>query len=102
MYRLKITEAAQNDIESIAEYISVQLDSKIAALDFLDEVDRCYSHLRDNPYIFAKSSDTRLENEGYRKAHIKNYLLMFKIREEDKEVFIYRVFYGASNYFNLL
>ena len=102
MYRLKITEAAQSDIESIAEYISVQLDSKVAALDFLDEVDKCYFRLRENPYIFAKSSDARLEHEGYRKAHIKNYLLMFKIKESDKEVFIYRVFYGASNYFNLL
>ena len=102
MYNLKITEAAQNDIESIANYIAVQLDNRIAAMDFLREVEKYYSHLKDNPYIFAKSSDIRLEREGYRKVHIKNYLLMFKIREDEKEVIIYRVFYGASNYFKLL
>lgn len=71
-------------------------------MDFLYEVENCYSRLRENPYIFAKSGDARLESEGYRKAHIKNYLLVFKIRESEKEVFIYRVFYGASNYFELL
>ncbi|MBQ7699412.1 MAG: type II toxin-antitoxin system RelE/ParE family toxin [Clostridia bacterium] len=102
MYKLKITEAAQNDIESIVDYIAVQLDNRIAAIDFLNAIEKCYSHLSDNPYIFAKSSDARLEQEGYRKARIKNYLLMFKIREDRKEVFIYRVFYSASNYFELL
>ena len=82
MYKLKITEAAQNDIENITEYIAVQLDNRTAAIDFLDEVEKCYSNLCENPFIYVKSSDARLQEEGYRKARIKNYLLMFKIREE--------------------
>lgn len=102
MYKLKITEAAQKDIENAAEYIATQLDNAKAAVDFLDEVDRCYSRLRENPYIFAKSSDARLESEGFRKARVKNYLIMFKIREDKKEVVIYRTFFKASNYFDLL
>lgn len=102
MYRLEITELAQQDIENAFNYIAIQLDNPIAAKDFFSEIKKCYSYLRDNPYIYAKSNDLRLEKEGYRKAHIKNYLLMFKINETQKTVIIYRVFYGAMDYFSLL
>ena len=102
MYEIKVTELAQADLDEIVEYIAVQLDSPIAAGNFLDEVEKCYSNLRDNPFIYAKSNDLRLQKEGYRKAPVKNYVLMFKANEEDKTVMIYRIFYGARDYFKLL
>lgn len=102
MYKLIITELAQNDLDGIVNYIARQLDNPIAAGDFLDEVDKCYSFLRENPFIYAASSDAQLEKEGYRKALIKNYLLMFKVNEPENAVIIYRFFYGAQDYLKLL
>ena len=102
MYKVQITEFAQNDLDTIVEYIAVQLSNPIAAGDLLDEVDKCYSYRRSNPFIYAKSADARLKKEGYRKALIKNYILFFKVFENEKKVIVYRVIYGARDYQKLL
>lgn len=102
MYKLKITELAQNDLDGIVSYIAVNLANPSAAGSFLDELAKCYGNLKNNPFIYAKSSDLRLEKEGYRKALIKSYVLIFKIIEQQKTVVVYRVFYGASDYFKLV
>ena len=102
MYKVLITELAQTDLDEIVEYIAVQLCNPIAAGDLLDEVDKCYSYLRSNPFIYAKSEDARLEKEGYRKALIKNYILFFKVFEDEKKVIVYRIIYGARDYQKLL
>lgn len=102
MYKLKITNLANDDLNSIVRHIAVELANPQAAGNFLDEVEKCYEHLKSNPFIYAKSNDARLEKEGYRKALIKNYLLMFKVNETEKVVTVYRFFYGAMDYFKLL
>ena len=102
MYRVLVTELAGKDLDAIVEYIAVQLSSPVAAGELLDEVDECYSHLRSNPFIFAKSDDARLEKEGYRKALIGNYILFFKVFEEEKKVIVYRIVFGARDYRKLL
>ncbi len=102
MYKLEITELAQDDLESIVEYIAVQLGSPIAAGDFLNEVEKCYSFLHKSPLIYAKCIDARLEKEGYRKALVKNYILFFKVLEKEKKVIVYRVLYCARDYLKLL
>ena len=102
MYKLEITELALNDLDSIVEYIAVQLANPTAAGNFLGEVEKCYGYLKSNPLIYAKSNDAKLEKEGYRKALIKNYVLMFKVFEDSKTVTIYRFFYGARDYIKLL
>lgn len=102
MYKLTVTELAQDDLDAIVEYIACQLENPIAAGAFLDEVEACYKQLNANPFIYARSSDLRLAREGYRKAVIKKYLLMFKVDEDAETVVIYRVFYGAMDYEKML
>lgn len=102
MYRLVITELAHNDLEAITDYLSTELDNPIAACAFLDEIEKCYSCLHSNPFIYAKCTDVRLEKEGYRKALIKNHILFFKVSENEKKVIVYRIIYGARDYLKLL
>ena len=102
MYRLVVSELAHQDLDSIVSYISVQLSSPKAASDFLDEVDACYRHLENNPMIYAKCQDKHLEVQGYRKVVIKNYIAVYKIKEENNTVSILRFFYGAQDYINLI
>ena len=54
MYKLVITELAQSDLDDIVSYIAVNLSNPTAAGDFSDEVEKCYSHLRNNPFIWPK------------------------------------------------
>ncbi|NLI41502.1 MAG: type II toxin-antitoxin system RelE/ParE family toxin [Caldisericales bacterium] len=102
MYKLVITELAHQDLDSIVSYIAVQLSNAKAAGDFLDEVTVCYGFLKSNPMMYERCQDRRLGEEGYRKAVIKNYVLVYKINEESKIVSIMRFFYGAQDYTKLI
>lgn len=102
MYRFVITELAHEDLDNIVSYIAVQLDNHMAAANFLDEVERCYGFIKSNPLMYERCHDVRLETEGYRKAAINNYVLVYKVDETAKTVIIYRFFYGAQNYILLI
>jgi len=102
MYKLLLTELALSDLDEIVEYIAVQLSGPVAARNFLDEVEKCFSELRSNPFIFAVCTDERLEKAGYRRALIKNYILFLKVFENEKMVVVYRIIYGARDYGKLL
>lgn len=102
MLKLNISKSAHQDLERIVSYIIVKLASPMAATHFLDQIEKSYDYLKNNPYMYAKCQNIRLEKEGYRKIPIKNYLLVYKVTEEDKIVNILRFFYGPQDYFKLL
>ena len=102
MYSVDITDSAEEDLDSIIFYIANELNAKKAASDFVGKVYECYDRLEDNPYIYTECRDTRLKKEGYRRAVIKNYVLLYKIDEDTKEVVVHRFFYGGQDYANLV
>ncbi|TCL74179.1 plasmid stabilization system protein ParE [Hydrogenispora ethanolica] len=102
MYELIVSELAHQDLDNIVSYIAIQLVNPTAAGDFLDEVAKCYGYLKSNPMMYAKCQDKRLEEKGYRKALIKNYVLVYKINETSKTVSILRFFYSAQDYVKLI
>lgn len=102
MYKLVVSEFAHGDLNDIVEYIAVELANPIAAANFLDEVERCYGYLKNNPFMYERCHDTHLEKGAYRKATIKNYVLVYKVDEPNKVVIIYRFFYGAQDYIKLI
>jgi toxin ParE1/3/4 len=102
MYKLIVAELAHQDLDNIVSYIAIQLANPTAAGHFLDEVAECYGYLKSNPMMYAQCQDKRLEKEGYRKALIKNYVLVYKINETSKTVSILRFFYSAQDYVKLI
>jgi toxin ParE1/3/4 len=84
MYRLHITELAEQDLDGIVNYMAVELANPIAARAFLEKIEDCYAHLKTKPGIYAECEDTYLRSKGYRKALIGNYLLIFRIEERTK------------------
>lgn len=102
MYKLVVTDLAHQDLDSIVSYIAIQLANPIAASDLLDKVDECYGYLKKNPFIYSKCYNSQLGNEGYRKAVIQNYILVYKVDEITKTVSILRFFYGARDYTKLI
>ena len=98
MYKINVSELAHQDLDRIISYITVNLAGPTAATNFLDEVEKCYNYLKDNPLMYAKCQNIRLEKEGYRKIPIKNYILVYKVNKKTKTVNILRFFYGAQDY----
>lgn len=72
MYKLNISELAHHDLERIVSYITVNLVNPMAATNFLDQVEKSYYFLKNNPYMYKKCQNIRLEKEGYHK--IPNFI----------------------------
>jgi len=101
-YELNITPLAHQDLDEILTYISTELLSPGAAADFADQVEACHEHLKAHPFMFAQCNDPGLAFRGYRRALVKNYLIVYKVDEEKRLVHIHRVFHGTRNYVELI
>lgn len=49
-----------------------------------------------------KSRDERLAADGYHKAIIGSYVMLYKVNEAAKIATIYRLFYGPQDYTKLI
>lgn len=101
-YKLLISRDAHNDIDEITTYIAQVLKNPQAAGSFLDDVEKSYRNLLDNPRMYSYCADEGLQRKGYRKIAIKNYLILYRVDETEKIIFIVRVVYGARDYTKLL
>jgi len=102
MYKLTITELADADLDEIMGYIAIELASPQAASDFADAIETCYANIQRNPMCYEASRDPRLREEGYRRAVIKNYIMLYKVFPDREEAIVYRFFYGRRDYVNLI
>ena len=79
MYRVDVSTEAEHDLDSILSYIAEDLAAPQAAASFADGVYECYDRLEQNPYIYEVCRNPKLQKEGYRRAVIKNYVMIYKV-----------------------
>ena len=101
-YKIIETERAQQDLSDIVDYIIFSLENPSAAAALLDEVEACYDSLEQFPLMFETCRDPHLMSLGYRKAMVKNYLMIYKVNESSKIIFIMRFFHGRQDYEKLI
>ena len=102
IYKLIVSKEADEDIADIVFYIVSELNNPGAASAFLDDVEKSYHNIVEKPAMYSLCNDYRLRNGGYRKIVIKNYLILYRINEENKTVIVVRVVYGGRNYSELI
>lgn len=101
-YKIRITKPAQNEMRETYRYIAEELHNPNAAARLISLIDKNIISLKENPGRFALVSDHYLASNGYRKIVVKNHLVFFIIREEEKTVSVMRVLYGRRDWMNLL
>ena len=101
-YKLIVSEDAHRDIDEITGYIARELSNVQAAISFLDGVEDSYRYIAESPNMYSLCADDRLHQEGYRKIPVKNYLVIYRVDEAEKRVFIVRVIHGFRDYARLL
>lgn len=101
-YKIEVTPAASHDLDEIVDYIARELENPTAATSFLDEVDACYEGLETMPFMYEECRDLRLKALKYRRAVIKHYVMVYRVDEDAKTVYILRFFYGARDYEKLI
>ncbi len=101
-YKIVETEMALQDLNSILAYIALTLANPSAAASLADEIESCYVDLEKMLLMFARCHDPRLRAQGYRKAAIKDYVMVYKVDEPTKTVLVMRFFYGRQGHEKLI
>ena len=73
-YTVKLTLAAEADLDEIYSYISDTLFAPQTAVNIIDEIEEKIFSLETSPYRFALSRIEALAIKGYRTLIIKNGL----------------------------
>ena len=102
VYKVNITEPAENDLRDIARYISFQLLAPATALNMMKTIRREISKLGTNAFIHPLVKDERLAVMGYRLLVIKNYIAFYIVNEAEKTIDVDRVLYGRRDWQQLL
>lgn len=101
-YTLKIAPKAYGDLDDIYSYISRELYNEGAADNLLENIETNIMRLKDFPFSCSFVMDEILQNKGYRKLIIQNYIAFYLVREDEKQVVIMRVLYGRQKYQDLI
>ncbi|MBQ8202572.1 MAG: type II toxin-antitoxin system RelE/ParE family toxin [Clostridia bacterium] len=101
-YEVRMTGAAQRDVQEAVGYIEHVLLNPQAALDLVDEVASCVDALSEYPARFAIADDAVLKMWQIRFAPINNYLLFYCVDEQRACVQIVRFLYSKRNWISIL
>ena len=101
-YEVRITRAAENDLNEAADYIEFVLLNPYASDDLLDTVEETLPALAQYAQRYALVDDPVLRAWGIRFVQIKNYLAFYTISEGEQKVYIVRFLYGKRNWISIL
>lgn len=68
----------------------------------MDKIETSIMRLKAFPFSCTLVLDKHLQERGYRKLPVDNYIVFYLINENEGQVIIMRILYGASNYQDIL
>jgi len=101
-YNIKFTLIAEVDLNQIYDYISEKLFDETAANNLMGKIETGIMRLREYPFYCSYVSDKSLKVRGYRRLIVDNYIVFYLVNEDEQQVIIMRILYGARNYENLM
>ncbi len=97
-YQVKITPQAFRDIDMIYDYIARHLLEPGSANNLVDEIEAGIFSLEEMPNRGAPRRIGNYANKGYRQLFIKNYTIVYRVDETEKQVIIVTVKYSGSDF----
>ncbi|MDE5598713.1 MAG: type II toxin-antitoxin system RelE/ParE family toxin [Lachnospiraceae bacterium] len=98
VYRLIVTEHADELLDNLVQYLLERLKNEQAARHLLDGIENVYERLEENPLQFPLSRDTYLASKGYHEAIVPQmeYIVIFSIKADI--VNVVGIFHQLENY----
>lgn len=96
-YRVEVQPLALHDMEEIVSYVAGELKNPSAAQKITEDLVAGMESLSRLPFRCSAHVPIRPLKFEYRKLRVGNYLVFFRISEEEEIVTIARVLYGRSN-----
>ena len=90
-YTIKYLPLTVTDLECILAYLSQYYESTVT--DFLVLLKEKTSRLKDYPYSCQEYED----DPDYRRLIVGDYLVFYKVKEDDKSIEIHRILHGSQN-----
>jgi plasmid stabilization system protein ParE len=100
VYKLKFSNYIYEDIKSSVNYIKYDLQNPVAAQRLKNEIKKTYGKIKENPFIYPAVPAKSLALKGYRFTMIKNYMLFYKVKEN--QINFDRFLYGPRDWINIL
>jgi toxin ParE1/3/4 len=101
-YDVQISDKAEEDLDSIIDYLLYKLKAPGAADTFLATLEQKIEILKSSPKIFKIIDDDLLRIEEIRVLQVSNYLAFYLVDDNSKIVSIIRVLYGRRDWLNIL
>ena len=102
MYKVVISPSANADLFNALKYIAFELENPQAATKLADGIEKCYTDLEEFPAAHEFCRDPVLARIGYRRYAVGNYLVIFRIVEDMKEVRVLHILHSLQNYHEIL
>lgn len=97
-YTVKIYARAYNDLDSIYAYIAGSLMEPGTALDMANELERAIFSLEQFPERGAPRRTGFYAKGDYRQLFVKNYVIVYRVLREKKEVHVVTIRYTPSSF----
>ncbi len=101
-FELLISPRAAEDFESIFDYVSIELCNGTAANSLVDEFQKALERVCFMPESCPRVNNEYVNDKNLRKLLVNNYIIFYKINEENQSVEVIRVLYGMMNFKDIL
>lgn len=101
-YNVKLTEEFIEEIEEICQYIEEKLKNIDASNRLREKIMYNVLLLENTPQMFAEIEKFDKTERQYRRFVVNNYIVLYTIDEDKKDVYISHIYYGARNYIDNL
>lgn len=96
-YRFIITEKAENDLDEILKYISVELVNPDAATSFVEKLLSIIDEICLFPESGALVDNEYIQNKNVRHKVIGNYVMYYLPEKDDRICYVLRIIYGRRD-----
>ena len=101
-YKVKLSIQAKEDYKSIIKYIKYKLLEPNIAERYAELIKDEINTLKYNPQKFAIIDHDIIKEYKLRKLIIKNYIVFYRITEDENIVNVERILYGGTDWKNKL
>ncbi|MFV0342968.1 MAG: type II toxin-antitoxin system RelE/ParE family toxin [Anaerocolumna sp.] len=97
-YSVKLLSMAYKNLDEIYEYIAKELLSERSAENLIDDLEEAILSLETMPKRGAKRRNGIFANKGYRQIFVRNFIIVYRVDDEKKEVVVVTVKYSKCGF----
>jgi len=97
-YEVVFTEECRKEIRKVYKYIKENLYANNAAIDLMNKIEKVISNLASTPKMYVEINGYEGLKRNYRRIIIDNYVLLYMVDEEKKQVYVSHMYYGGMDY----